>query len=460
MSNAALTHDLPLDYADLGNRIDGDVVLPGDEGWDDARRAWNLAVDQRPVAVAFPESPDDVAAVVRFARAAGLRVAPQATGHGAPALGPLSDTILLRTSRLRDVSIDPDARVARVEAGAEWQEVTRPAAEHGLAALAGSSPDVGVVGYTLGGGMGWLARKLGLAANSVTAVELVTADGELRRVDADHDPDLFWAVRGGGGSFGIVTALELRLFPIEQIFAGTLFWPIERAGEVLHAWRRWVRTVPDEVTSVGRIMQFPPLPQVPEPFRGRSFVLVEAAMLLDARAGAELLEPLRALEPALDTFATIPSVELQQLHMDPPEPVPGVGDGMLLSDLTADTVDAIAAVAGPDARSPFVSFEVRHLGGELARPSAGNGALAAIDAGFAVFAVGVPATPDLATALEIHLEHVRRALARWDAGSYFNFTESRTDPRRFWSEQAYHRLRRVKAAFDAGDVIRANHGIA
>ena len=215
--------------------------------------------------------------------------------------------------------------IARAEAGALWQDVTVPAGEHGLAALAGTSPNVGVTGYTLGGGMGWLARRYGLAANSVTAAEIVTPDGRLRRADAEHEPDLFWAVRGGGGSVGVVTALEMTLYPVRELYAGALFFPIQRAAEVLHAWRAWTATVPDEVTSLGRILRLPPLPEVPEPLRGRAFALVEAAYLGDAGAGAALIRPLRQLGPDLDTFAMIPAPALQQLNMDPDQPMPEPG---------------------------------------------------------------------------------------------------------------------------------------
>lgn len=180
------------DFDGLHGGIAGDVVAPGDEGWDLARQAWNLAVDQRPAAVALPESADDVRAIVDFARRYGLKVAPQGTGHNAAALaGELGDTILLKTQRMRGVTIDPEARTAGAEAGVIWIEVMEAAAEHGLAALAGSSPDVGVVGYTLGGGLSWLARMHGIGANQVTAVELVTAGGRLVRADRDNEPDLF-----------------------------------------------------------------------------------------------------------------------------------------------------------------------------------------------------------------------------------------------------------------------------
>jgi FAD/FMN-containing dehydrogenase len=225
----------PLDVRELRSNMVGEVVIPGDESWDEARRAWNLAVDQRPVAVAIPETVQDVVEVVAYARDCGFQVAPQGTGHNALALGSLAHTILLKMHKLRGVTIDPATRTARAEAGTIWIEVVEAAAEHGLAALAGSSPDVGVVGYTLGGGLSWLARKHGIGANQVTAVEIVTADGEHRRVDRENDPDLFWAVRGGGGAFGVVTAIEFNLFPLTEGYAGILWFPIERAAEILRA---------------------------------------------------------------------------------------------------------------------------------------------------------------------------------------------------------------------------------
>src|SRR5580693_1141619 len=243
--------------------------------------------------------------------------------------------MLLRTTRMRSGHIDPAARTARAEAGAVWQDVTVPAAQYGLAALAGKSPNVGITVDTLGGGLGWRARRYGLAANSVTAAELVTPDGDLVRADAGHEPDLFWAIRGGGGSVAVVTELEMRLYPVRALYAGALFFPLQRAAEVLHAWRAWTGTVPDEVTSLGRILRLPPLPEVPEPLRGRAFALVEAAYLGDADAGAALIRPLRQLGPELDTFAMIPAAALQQLHMDTDQPVPAQGDGALLADFPA-----------------------------------------------------------------------------------------------------------------------------
>jgi hypothetical protein len=436
------------------------VVLPHDPRWNEARVAWNLAVDQQPAAVALPESAADAMAVVRWARSRGLRVAPQGTGHNAAAMGSLAHTVLVKTERMRGVEIDAERRIARVEAGVLWGEVSEEAAEHGLAALAGSSPDVGVVGYSLGGGISWLARRYGLAANSVTGVELVNADGELVRADEDNESELFWALRGGGGSFGVVTALEFRLYPIAEVYAGVLFFPIERGREVLYAWRKWIEDVPDEVTSVGRFLQFPPIPDIPEPLRGGSFVVVEATSLLDEAATSELLRPLRELRPAMDTFATIPIARLSSLHMDPEHPVPGAADGMLLRDFPEEAIDAIVAAAGAGSGSPLLSVEVRHLGGALGRRQPGHGALATVEAGFAMFAVGVAMTPELGAAVRAQIEIVQAAIASWDAGrDYLNFTERRERGERLFGGTTYRRLQTVKGKVDPADVFRSNHPV-
>jgi FAD/FMN-containing dehydrogenase len=441
----------------LRELLDGEIVAPGDAGWDEARQAWNLAVDQRPAAVALPESAADVVAIVTFARESGLRVAPQGTGHGAATLGELDDTILLKTSRMQGITIDPQARKARVEAGVVWLDVVNAAAEHGLAALAGSSPDVGVVGYTLGGGLSWLARKHGLGTNQVTAVEVVTASGELVRTDWAEERDLFWALRGGGGSFGVVTAIEFNLFPLEQIVAGLLWFPVERSAEVLKAWRAWTDTVPDEMTSVGRILQFPPIPDLPEEIRGKSFVVVQAFWLGDDEEGARLLEPLRALGPVLDTVAPMPTRELWRVHMDPEQPVPGAGDGQLLDAVDDDLIDAIVERT---VGAPLLSVELRHLGGEIARSRSHHGALSSFEAAFALFAVGIAPGSEAREAVEAATAAVLEAVAPVASDhTYLNFAETRRRAATLFSSASYHRLRQIKAIVDPKDVIRSNHPI-
>src|SRR4051794_28590199 len=458
MTEILTRRDTGLDVGPLRNLLDGDVVAPGDVEWDEARLAWNLAVDQNPAAVVLAESAADVAATVAFAKAHALRVAPQGTGHGAAAIGDMSDTILLKTERMRGVTIDPERRIARAEAGTIWIEVVEAAAEHGLAALAGSSPDVGVVGYTLGGGLSWLARKHGIGANQVTAVEMVTADGAHRRVDRENDPDLFWAVRGGGGAFGVVTAIEFNLFPLTDVYAGILWFPVERAAEILRAWREWTNDLPDEMTSVGRILQLPPIEAIPEPVRGKSFVIVEAIYSGDDHGkGERLVAPLRALGPLMDTVATMPVAELSHLHMDPEEPVPGTADGGMLTDVDDELIDRfVEAVVG----KPVLTAEIRPLGGAVARPRPEHGAVASFGAPYTVFAAGLTPVPAAVAPVEASIKGLLAALEPWAADhTYLNFAESKREAKTLWTETAHHRLRRVKAAYDPENVIRSNHPI-
>jgi len=457
----------------LRSRIAGDVIGRGEDGFDATRRAFLLTLDQRPAMVALPQSAHDVQEIVRFARSAGLRVAPQSTGHGASPLEDLGDAILLKTSRMRGAEIDPDTRTARAQAGAQWQDVTGPAAEHGLAALAGSAANVGVLGYTLGGGIGWLARKYGLSANSVVAAELVLPDGTLVRADPTNEPDLFWATRGGGGGMGVVSAIEVALYPVRELYAGVLFFPIERSAEVLHAWREWTASVPDELTSIGRIVQFPPIPDVPEQVRGQSFVLVEAAYLGQERAGEALMRPLRELGPAMDTFAMMPPPGLAALHMDPPEPVPARGDGVLLADTPVGAIDAVVAVAGPDSGSPLLSVELRQLGGALARTTAADagpqrpqrpqgpqGPQATLAGSCAVFAVGLAPTPEMGEAVAAHVRQVKGALEPWRAEyDYFNVLDSPGDGDAVLPPDSYSRLRQLKARYDPDESIVSAHPI-
>jgi len=443
----------------LQSSIRGRVVVPDDPTYDQGRGGWNLAAEQRPSMVVYAESVADVVETVRFARSEGMRIAPQGTGHGAAPLESLEGVLLLKTSAMRGVEVFPSARSARAQSGAIWQDVTVPADRNGLAALAGGSPTVGVTGYTLGGGIGWLARKYGLAANSVTAVELVTPDGRPVRVNADHEPDLFWAIRGGGG-IGVVTALEMTLYPVRHLYAGTLFFPIERSHEILHAWREFTVSAPDELTSLARLLRLPSAPELPEALRGREFVSVEAAFLGDSQQGTELLAPLRALGPHSDTFGPIRAPALGQLHMDPVEPVPASGDGALLADLPSGAIENLLSLAGPDVESPLLSVEVRHLGGALARTDPGGGAQPKIEAEYAVFAVGITPTAERRQAVRAQLQELRDILQPWRAPyDYYNFVESPSEAHCVLTNSAYQRLREIKARYDPDQTIVSAHPV-
>lgn len=438
----------------------GRVHLPGDAGYDAARLPWNVAVDQRPAAVALPHDAAEVAEVVRAAAGAGLRVAPQSTGHNAAPLAErdLADVVLVRLSEMTGVSIDPVARTARVVGGTLWCDVVAAAAPYGLAAMHGSSPDVAVAGYALGGGLSWYARQHGLAANSLLAVEVVTADGTLVRADAEHEADLFWALRGGGGNLGVVTALELRLLPVADVYAGMLLWDRERAHAVVRAWSEWTRDLPDSVTTAMRVMSFPPLPELPPFLSGRQLVVIDGAILEDDDRAAELLAPLRALAPEMDTFGRMPAAGLPEIHMDPPGPTPAVSDHAMLGEFGEEGVAALLAEVGPGRATPLLFAEVRHLGGAVGRPAAGGGVLDHLPAAYALFCVAIAPVPEAAAAGTAAAGRVVAALGRWSVASRaLNFTEKAVDTSSGYDGEAWARLCLVRDAFDPTGVFLANH---
>ncbi len=447
------------DFSEL--TIDGRVATPSDPDWDEARLAWNLVADQRPEAVAFADSAGDVAAVVGFAAKHDLRVAAQGTGHGAGPLAPLDGTILLKTSRMRGVEVDPDSRTARLEAGVLSLELGEAAGEHGLCGMPGSSPDVGTVGYTLGGGLSWLARRYGFACNRVEAIELVTAEGESRTVDADNDEDLFWALRGGGGGYAVVTALRVRLEPIPDIYAGALLYPAELGADAVRAYRDWAAGVPDEITSVVRFVTPPDIPDVPEPLRGTPMLTIDGACIGSEEEGRAAIAPLRELgEPIMDTFAQIPAAGLSHIHMDPEQPVPGVGDGFTLRELPDEAIEAWVGMTGDGSGMPLLLSEIRHLGGALGRPADGSGALSKIDAGFVLYSVGMPMTPELAEAIPSFLDRLEQTMEPWKGeGAYFNFSEKQVPVQEILPAETCERLGEVKRKWDPDGRIVANHGV-
>ena len=437
------------------------VHLPGDPGYDAARLPWNLAVDQRPAAVAVPTSVEDVRTVVRAAAEHGLRVAPQSSGHGAaPLAGRLGASVLVRLHQLTGVEVDAERRVARVVGGTLWADVVTAAAPHGLTALHGSSPDVAVAGYALSGGLSFYARAHGLCSSSLVAVEVVDAAGELVRASAEENADLFWAVRGGGGGFGVVVALELSLMPVADVVAGMLLWPVERAEEVVRAWVAWTREAPESATTALRVMSFPPLPELPPFLSGRRLVIVDGALLEDDARAAELLAPLRALAPEMDTFARIPTAGMLGVHMDPPAPTPAVSDHAVLGALDDAAVDALLAQVGVGSTSSLLFAELRHLGGAVGRPDPDAGALTHLPGDYALFCVAVAPVPEAAAAGLADAAAVVAALAPWALEArVLTLTEHVVDPASAYPEDSWARLRTLKAALDPRGVFQAVHEI-
>ena len=317
----------------LQQQVSGDVLSPQDTHYDQTRRGWNFAVDQSPALILIAANAQDVQAAVRFARAEGMGVGVQLTGHGMQQ--PADENLLIVTSRMTGVRINPQARTARVEAGVVWKQVVAKATEHGLAPLLGSAPHVGVVGYTLGGGIGWLARKYGLAADSVRSIDVVTADGMLRHTSPTQNSDLFWGIRGGGGGFGVVTAMEFSLYPVTSLYGGGLMYPGELAREALRFYREWIKTVPDELTSSISLAKFPDIPQLPEAMRGKKLVIMRAAYAGDAAAGQAFIQPwLNWHAPIGNAFRETPFAEVGTISNDPVNPTPSEHSNELLDELS------------------------------------------------------------------------------------------------------------------------------
>jgi FAD/FMN-containing dehydrogenase len=437
----------------------GSVHLPGDPSYDMARAPWNLQFSDHPAAVAYPAFPDEVAEVLLAAAAAGLSVAPQGTGHGAPPLeGRLNDAVLLRTSAMSELSIDPERRCARVGAGVLWGDLAEAAGRVGLAARHPSSPDVGVVGYSLGGGIGWYARRLGLQCTAVTAVEVVLADGSFVRATADLDADLFWALRGGAAPLGVVTALEFDLFPLETVVAGFLAWDAADVEHVLPAWAAWCAVAPEEATTAFRLVTVPPTEEFPADLRGRMLVMVDGAVLGSDDVATEILAPLRALRPELDTVTRVPASSLVRLHLDPEGPTSAYASSTLISGLPDAAVGAFIDAVGPGSGTGLAVAELRQLGGALSRPDPDGGALSWLDGAFLALGLGFEGGPDDRPRQRAAAARYLSALKPWATGRhYLPMLDDRTDTRKVFPPGVHARLSAIRHRVDPHDLFVAPH---
>ena len=428
----------------------GSVHLPGDPAYDLARSPWNLQMSDSPAAVAYPAFPDEVADVLRTATAAGLSVAPQGTGHGAPPLqGNLAEAVLLRTSAMTELRVDEERCCARVGAGVLWGDLCDAAGRVGLAARHPSSPDVGVVGYTLGGGIGWYARALGLQCNAVTAVELVLADGTFVRATEDADEDLFWALRGGAAPLGVVTAIEFDLVPLRDVVAGYLAWDATDVERVLPAWVQWCAEAPEEATTSFRLLQVPPLENIPRELHFRHLAMVDGAVLGDDAAAAELLAPLRALAPEFDTVARVPAASLIRLHLEPEGPTSAYASSTLVGGLPDAAMAAVLESVGPGSGTQLAIAELRQLGGALGRPDPAGGALSYLDGAFLALGVGFEGSPEDWAAQRASAAAFLDALEPWATGrKYLPMHDDRVDTRKVFPPGVHARLSAIRRGVD------------
>ncbi|MEV5554704.1 FAD-binding protein [Nonomuraea wenchangensis] len=430
---------------DVRGVIKGRVLLPGDDGFEQAATAWNLTVRQPVAAVAEAADADDVAALVRYARRAGMTVTAQPSGHGAS--GDVEGLILLRTGRLNEVEVRERERVVRVGAGATWGQVLAAAGPLGLTGLAGSAPGVGVTGYTLGGGVGWFSRRHGLASGSVRAVEIVDADGVPGRVTAESDPELFWALRGGGGDFALVTALELGLYPAPSLYGGRVIWPEHRAREVYEAFLEITAEAPRELSVWVNRLQPPGAPPM---------VTLDLAYLGEAGKGEDLLVRIDKIEGAIsDSRGVVPVADLGAIAAEPTAPAPSIARAELLTGLDADAVERL--LAKPVA--PLVNVQIRHLGGTLAEPGGEAGAGGAVAEPYLLGLVGL-GLPHTADATRAKQAEVVADLESYVAGRkpYTLLSPGETAAASF-SGGTLARLREIKRARDPHDVFRANYPV-
>jgi FAD/FMN-containing dehydrogenase len=439
----------------------GPVFRPGDDGYDAERAGFNLTVDHHPELIVGATGPEDVVAAVGYASARGLAVGVLTTGHG-PAV-PAEGQVLINTRRMSDVKVEPAAGTARVGGGVRWHQVLSHTVPHGLAPLSGSSPHVGVVGYTLGGGVGPLGRCYGFAADRVRRVDIVCADGLLRQVTAESDPELFWAVRGGKGNFGVVVELEFELVPVSRLYGGGLFFPAEAAADVVHAYARWARTAPQEMSSSVLLIKFPPIPQIPEALRGRYIIHLRFAYTGTAEEGGRLIQPLRSIgSQILDTLGELPYTEVGTIYNDPVDPMPAYDSNIALRTLDGGAVDTILSVAGPQADSPL-AIEIRQLGGAYARPPAIPSAVGGRDAAHVIFANCILQSGQEDAMRRAHEQLHERMLPWATGGTIYNFSGLRdADPERVklaFAPADYVRLARAKAIYDPKNMFRINFNI-
>lgn len=448
------------DFDALRRSVQGPVLTPQDPDFAAEVATFNLAIVHTPQVVVGASSPADVAAAVTWASRHQLPIAVQGAGHGA--VSAVRDALLVSTSRLSDVTVDPERRVAHVGAGARWADVLTAAAPHGLAGVTGSATSVGVVGFVLGGGMGPLSREYGFGADLVRSIELVTPDGRLVVADEHTNPDLFWATRGGKGNFGIVTAMELELVPVTDIFGGAVFFAGQDARDVLHSFRTWAPTLPDRAGASIALLRLPPSPLLPPQLSGQFVVQLRFSFTGSEAEGLELLEPMLAAGGVLiQGVAAMPYTAVDSIHQDPTEPMPVWEKGLLLREFGAEAVDAVLASAGPDVSSPLAMVEIRLMGGALGRQPRLPNAVSGRDGAFSVLALGV-----LAPGIE---EEVPRAgtalisaLGSWSTGTALVNWLGDADPDEVacaWTPDVYQRLSDIKRAVDPQHLLRFGHVI-
>ena len=453
------------DVAQLQQQLHGELIQPGDETYDSARRIWNQWIDRRPKLIVRCQGVDDVVAAVQYARQHELRVAVRGGGHNVAGNGTVDDGMVIDLGPMHQVQVDPEARVARVEAGATLGQVDSATQIYGLATPTGNVSQTGIAGLTLSGGISWLRRKHGLSVDNVLAVEMVLANGHTVRACADEHPDLYWAVLGGGGNFGIVTSFEFRLHEVgPQVMYAAAFYPEAAASTVLHGWRAWTQSAPDEVSADFLFWSVPPAPHFPAKLHYQRVVIAAGLYVGPVAEGEAVTMPLRRLAtPLLDLSGVMPYLAVQTMF-DPlfPNGLYHYWKSLYLDELSDAAMSTLVAQA---ATRPSLQtlVPIRHIGGAIARvaehatPLVNRSApyLLSIDSTWAD-----PAESERNIAWSRSIWSQMRTFT--DGAAYLNFAgsddEATTLARAAYGAN-YARLVKVKDRYDADNFFRINHNI-
>jgi FAD/FMN-containing dehydrogenase len=462
----AIAEGLTLDataLAELQGGIRGEIVGRDDPDYDEHRKIWNGSIDRRPALIARCAGVADVIDAVKFGRQNGLPVAVRSGGHSFPGHSVADDAFVIDLGLMKGIRVDPEARLARVQAGVLLGELDRETQAFGLAAPSGIVTHTGVAGLTLGGGIGWIMRKHGLSIDRLRSVDLVTADGELVKASADENEDLFWGVRGGSGNFGIVTDFEFELVPLGPIvLAGPIFWPMEDSPEVLRFYRDWVADAPDELMTIVVHRKAPPLPFVPEELHGKPVVMVIACYAGPVEEGEKVVRPMKEFgSPAADVCAPKPFLTHQAMF--DPSFVAGRWYYFKSCDVAelSDEIIDITAEQSLQIESPLTAYPIWQMGGAVARVGENDTAFGGRNAGFTYNIGCCTATIE---GFDEEREWVRSfwsALEPWHEGVYVNFLgdEGADRVRQSYGAEKYDRLRTLKRKYDPDNFFRINQNI-
>jgi FAD/FMN-containing dehydrogenase len=450
-------------FNELAGSFRGELIRPGDPAYDEQRRVWNGSIDRTPALIARCAGVADVIAGVKFARATGLPVAVRSGGHSFPGLSVWDDAVLVDLGPMKGIRVDPEARTARVQAGVLWGELDHETQAFGLATTGGIVTHTGVAGLTLGGGIGWLQRKLGLTIDQLLRVDLVTAEGELVRASENENADLFWGVRGGGGNFGIVTEFEFRLHPVgPTVVAGPVFWPIAESPKVLRFYRDWIAEGPDELMTLVMHRKAPPLPFIPAELHGELIVGVASCYAGPVEEGERVVRPLKSFgSPVVDACVPKPYVTHQAM-LDPAFPhhwwyyVRSCDVGELTDDVIDITVEHSMQIQSPD-----TSFPIWQLGGAVSHVDDDATAFNNRRAGHAFNILGITRTEEGFDGEREWARTFFSALEPHQTSVYVNFLmeEGEQRIREAYGPEKYDRLKALKRKYDPDNFFRINQNI-